>query len=308
MNRRDITIIGPGSVGSFLTYILNRSDVEPMLVFREVVSNEIYIDLREEKTVKLRYRPFLYNNRDWVDSKIIIITSKAYDAEKILIDLRSLNIKPDLILLVQNGLKIFELATEFFGPDKVAQIVLNHGIERVDKNRFKWNGGGISYLGMLKNYSNTLLGYIYDLFKDLGIILVDDIQPYRWLKLAVNSVINPMTALLRERNKVVVENIYIRDYLAKRVCEEVKEVAERLGIVLPKDPYEETLRVARETGDNVSSMLKDLINCRKTEIDYINGAVVEFGRKIGLKTYVNETLYYLVKSREMMCHARENYS
>ncbi|WP_367834234.1 ketopantoate reductase family protein [Vulcanisaeta sp. JCM 16159] len=89
----------------------------------------------------------------------------------------------------------------------------------------------------------------------------------------VNAAINPVTAILRARNGVILEDSNARA-LAEAVVREGVEVVNRLDIRLPSDPLVETLRVAETTRDNKSSMLQDVLNRRRTEVDYINGAIV----------------------------------
>jgi 2-dehydropantoate 2-reductase len=52
------------------------------------------------------------------------------------------------------------------------------------------------------------------------------------------------------------------------------------------------------TAAHRSSMLQDIERGRKTEIDYLNGAVVSLGKKVGIKTPVNETITGIIKSLE----------
>jgi 2-dehydropantoate 2-reductase len=56
--------------------------------------------------------------------------------------------------------------------------------------------------------------------------------------------------------------------------------------------------VARATGENRSSMLQDVSNRRRTEIDMINGAIVREGKALGLQTPVNLALWNLVRMQE----------
>ena len=51
--------------------------------------------------------------------------------------------------------------------------------------------------------------------------------------------------------------------------------------------------VARLTAENRSSMLQDLDRGRRTEINEINGVVVDLGEKYGVKCEVNEALLHL---------------
>ncbi|MGC9148469.1 MAG: ketopantoate reductase family protein [Sulfolobales archaeon] len=298
----NISIVGAGSVGVFLTYILNKRGLMPKLVFKKNIEEKIFLRTSSGEDYLLRYKPALYKDySDWLSSDVIIIATKAYDAEEIIRDIADRAESIRTLLLVQNGLKVLEKAIERFGGEKVVQILLNHGIARIDKNFFLWSGGGKSYIGTLLNVSNPYIEKLSDLLGEIDLEIVRDIQPYRWLKLSVNAVINPITAIIEERNRVVIENMYVRDYLAKKICEEVREVAGLYNISLPKDPYEEVIRVARETGNNYSSMYMDIRYCRRTEIDYINGAVVEYGLRRGFKALYNETLYYLVKAKEARC-------
>ena len=52
------------------------------------------------------------------------------------------------------------------------------------------------------------------------------------------------------------------------------------------------------TATNRSSMLQDVSNKRKTEIDVINGAIVQEGKRLGIPTPVNKVLYNLVSVKE----------
>jgi 2-dehydropantoate 2-reductase len=54
--------------------------------------------------------------------------------------------------------------------------------------------------------------------------------------------------------------------------------------------------VARLTATNKSSMLQDVLRGAPTEVDYINGAVVTEGHRLGIHTAVNEVLWRLVRA------------
>ncbi len=304
MGIRDISIVGAGSVGVFLTYILNKRSMTPKLIFRRNVEERIFLKTLSGDEFQLRYKPILYKDfNKWLSSDLVVIATKAYDAEKIIDDISNRSVDVKSFVFVQNGLKILENAADKLGSEKIIQILLNHGIAKVDKNVFLWSGGGRSYIGALPGSSNPYVEEIHDLFSELDLEVVNDIQPYRWLKLSVNAVINPITAILEDKNRVVIDNIFVREFLARRICKEIEAVADLHGINLPKDPYEEVIRVAKETGNNYSSMYMDIRYCRRTEIDYINGAVVEYGLRKGYKALFNETLYYLVKAKEAKCVA-----
>ncbi|HET7090219.1 MAG TPA: ketopantoate reductase C-terminal domain-containing protein, partial [Anaerolineae bacterium] len=70
-------------------------------------------------------------------------------------------------------------------------------------------------------------------------------------------------------------------------------------IALPyADPFERARQVAQATATNRSSMLQDVLKGRPTEIDAINGKIVERGRAVDIPTPINATLAALVRALE----------
>jgi 2-dehydropantoate 2-reductase len=80
---------------------------------------------------------------------------------------------------------------------------------------------------------------------------------------------------------------------------EALEVCASLKISLPyPDPLEKVMQVCRDTADNVASMLQDVLKQRRTEIEFINGAIVREGKRLGIPTPVNATITSLVSVME----------
>jgi 2-dehydropantoate 2-reductase len=118
-----------------------------------------------------------------------------------------------------------------------------------------------------------------------------------WEKLAVNSVINPLTALLECPNGELLQPVY--DSLICQLIEEMVQVAKAKGIDLdPSRLLERVRQVCHRTSSNFSSMLQDLRNGRKTEIDAINGILVSYGRETGIVPKMHQLLWELIKAKE----------
>lgn len=161
---------------------------------------------------------------------------------------------------------------------------------------------------------------------------IADVETAMRRKLVVNAVINPLTALLGCRNGDVFINPESHNIL-RRVCNEAHRVfaaqlreesrAWREGSVVdasgaaanpdgdemmegdplvptPLQPLElmhECMRVAKVTRDNHSSMLQDIRAGQDTEIDFLNGYIIELGREFGVPTPTTEMLKSMVKLR-----------
>lgn len=118
-----------------------------------------------------------------------------------------------------------------------------------------------------------------------------------WGKLAINAAINPLTALLDVPNGTLLKLPAARE-LAAALAYEAAAVASSLGIDLPyPDPAGAAEQVARQTAENISSMLQDVRRGAVTEIDAICGAIVEAGAAHGIPTPVNEIFWKLVRAR-----------
>jgi 2-dehydropantoate 2-reductase len=118
-----------------------------------------------------------------------------------------------------------------------------------------------------------------------------------WSKLVINAAINPLTALLEVTNGVLLEHEETRALMAA-LAQETSAVAAAQGIELAfDDPAAAAEDVARRTAANRSSMYQDILRGAPTEIDAICGAVVREGRRVGVATPVNETVWKLVKAK-----------
>ena len=125
-------------------------------------------------------------------------------------------------------------------------------------------------------------------------------QALLWGKLLVNIGINPLAAILNINNGRILELEHIRRIMRQAVQEGVA-VAAAKGISF--DPDEQVARVesvCRATQDNLCSMLQDIRAGRKTEIDYMNGAVVREALALSVAVPVNSMLTDLVRARQML--------
>jgi len=303
---KKVLVVGSGNVGVLLAYALVSSSTRPSVYV--LVRNPQYLKLFRDEGIKiitadgtsLRLEGVHFISYDDLRKiglfDLIIVATKAYDSLEAVKQVREFLGSGGVLVTCQNGLRSYEEALEILGPSKTATMVLNHGVYRVGNREFKWIGGSTSYLGG-KGISRELLSSIASLLEVLSVQVVDDIEPYRWLKLAVNAAINPLTALYEVKNKLIIidENLF---KIATMVVAETQRVAEKYGVVMPVDPLKEVVRVAEATGENYSSMLQDIIWGKRTEVDYINGEVVVRGRKAGVLTPVNEVLWLMIKYKE----------
>ena len=128
---------------------------------------------------------------------------------------------------------------------------------------------------------------------------VADARGPQWRKLIFNAATNPIGALTGLTHGRVCEDPALRA-LVSSLADEGKAVAEAQGIALDEDPEALIDYAARPdvAYDHKASMLQDVEARRQTEIDFLNGGVVHFGREHGVPTPLNEAVAALIKGME----------
>jgi 2-dehydropantoate 2-reductase len=128
---------------------------------------------------------------------------------------------------------------------------------------------------------------------------VADARGPQWRKVIFNAATNPVGALTGLTHGRVCEDLGLRR-LVSGLVDEGKAVAAAEQIELDADPEELIDHAARPdvAYDHKASMLQDVEARRATEIDYLNGGIVRFGRARGVPTPLNEAMLELVRGVE----------
>jgi 2-dehydropantoate 2-reductase len=128
---------------------------------------------------------------------------------------------------------------------------------------------------------------------------VADARGPQWRKVIFNAATNPVGALTGLTHGRVCERPDLRA-LVSGLVDEGKAVAAAQGIVLDADPEDLIDHAAKPevAYNHKASMLQDVEARRTTEIDYLNGGIVRFGREHGVPTPLHEAIWALVKGVE----------
>lgn len=197
-------------------------------------------------------------------------------------------------LTLQNGLGNLELLEAELGPQRVALGVTTVGATVLGPGRVRVGGSGATYVA-----PHPRLEPLVDLLQTAGFEVhpADNIESLVWGKLVVNCGINALTALLEVPNGELLARPGARA-LMQQAALETARVAAASGVKLPyPDPVEQVEGVARRTASNSSSMLQDIRRGAPTEVDAINGAVVQAADRLGVPVPVNRTLWNLVRAK-----------
>lgn len=229
--------------------------------------------------------------------ELVLILVKSYQTVRAAGQAAALLAPDGLALTLQNGLGNREALAERLGMERVAQGVTAQGATLLGPGRVYYAGAGPTYLGATAGTFDRLEA-VAALFRRASFEthLTEDIAGLAWGKLVVNAAINPLTALLRVPNGALLESEDARA-LMEAAARETAAVAQAQGIALPfADPAARAREIAARTASNRSSMLQDVLRGGPTEIEAISGAVVCEGRRLGVPTPINETLWHLMRA------------
>jgi len=283
--------MGAGALGSLFGALLQIAGFDVIFVARGKQYEALKRSLKISGLISAELKVNVI--REPMDADITFVTVKAYDTENAAKQLSSVN--PGIVCSLQNGIGNEEILMKYC--KRVLGGVTSYGANLVEYGHINYAGEGYTFVGELNGEVSEGAKLVAEVLSkaDIRAQAVDDIVFRIWAKAVINAAINPITALCRVRNGEIVKNPNLWG-VAEKIAVEGQRVMEKMGFQF--DAPNEVRKVAEMTANNRSSMLQDIEKGKRTEIDYINGAIVKKGEELGVKCTVNEVLWRLVKGVE----------
>ena len=300
----NIVIVGQGAIGLLWYHQLveNKKNNVTLLCSKRLkeASAQTYFTNTENQT---RETPLaLVTDNDIHQAELILVCVKSYHLASALIPI-SEQINPCAALVFcHNGMVDLKSLPSLTQP--CYTLLTTHGAKIIKPFHVQHTGVGHNDLGLVSGniaveHENSMMSILEQALPSLA--LSDDIKKKQWQKLAINSVINPITALDNINNGEVVNEKYI--VLIDQLLKEIILVATYENVVFNfQELKAKVLNVALMTAKNCSSMRSDILQQRRTEIDYINGYIVSLSKKAGIAVPENERLLQEVKALEELKH------
>ncbi|TQD26295.1 ketopantoate reductase family protein [Methanolobus vulcani] len=234
------------------------------------------------------------------DYDYIFITSKSIATESICEQFADI-IKGREVISMQNGLGNEDIIAGY--TDKVIGGTIITG--------FEWSGDaqihvsvetGPMNLGRFPSGLDDSVLRLVELVKSAGIQVngTENIMSSVWSKVLYNSALNPLGAVMGVPYGKL-ENSHAWSII-ENIVQEAFKVTEAEGVVLPWKTAEEYLAFLHDfqlpnTAEHHSSMYQDITSGRKTEIDFLNGAIVSRAKKLGIdapyNTFISEQIRFM---------------
>ncbi len=291
-----VAVIGGGSVGLLFTAYLTHMghDVE-LFVRREEQVKTIKTDglLLKVGDVECLTRPgvSLIDEDSLVEKDLLIIAVKSYQLESIMKFISERFEPTKAILFVQNGMDHIQLIPELKSHSLFLGIV-EHGALRQSDGVIQHTGMGRTKVAPYVD-GHSGINWTKLSSEAFPFLLQSDWYEMLSRKLHINSVINPLTGLFKVQNGELQDNSEwqkLMSHLSREAC--------RVLQLNEKDAWEDLMAVCKNTSLNKSSMLRDIEQGRKTEVEAINGYLVRLAEKNNMRIPNQEFVYRAIKGME----------
>jgi 2-dehydropantoate 2-reductase len=287
-------VLGGGAIGSvYAAKLAARHDVT--LVARPAHVDAINADgLRLTGREELTARIHATTNVSAIAPRtLVLLTTKVNDSRTAIASISPRLHDDTIILCVQNGLHSEQVVKDVVGGAcLVLRAVTQFGAIFQAPGVIDYKVAGYTLIERSAR-SDAVACVLTD--SGLDGRVSENIKADVWRKLIFNCVINPITSIIGSDVGSIADTRL--DPLKRLVVDECVQVARADGVVFDAD-FVQLIADVFGPSRNIASMRQDLLKGKPTEIDFMNGAVVELGRRHGLACPVNAALTAIVKAMQ----------
>jgi len=232
---------------------------------------------------------------------LLISAVKAYHVDNFLNEIKAANKNDKLLIMsAQNGIDVSTKYSSYFNESKILRMVVNfagnvNAPNVVNVTFFN----PPNYVASRNDSREDVANWVSEILSSVDMVTQStdsfDLTSKVWHKTILNAALSPLCAISRLTMKEAME-IPDTHEIVERIIIEAMEVAKAEDITFGKNFVKLCLRYLNNAGNHFPSLAVDLMNERETEINFMNGKIVEYGRKHYVRTPLNLTFTNLVKA------------
>lgn len=297
---KQILFVGAGSVGGFFGAQLAKNNPNVSFLLRPRTLEAVKqngLTIRSAGGSFTVRPPVASDARELPKPDLIVLGVKAYDLDEVMDQVEPILTDKTVLLTLQNGIDTEDRLIARIQRDCVVGGVAYIYSKIAEPGVIDHYKKGAVAIGELMGYESERLLAIRDLFASAGIPchLSKDLRRTKWEKMCWNCVFNPITVLIDDRVAKALDHPEMTGVI-RQIVGECTAISAALKVPLPLDMPERVVKASQEIRDIHTSMYDDWKAGRRTEIDSLNGFIVEQGRKLGIPTPVNEALTAMIKT------------
>ncbi|MCZ7357030.1 MAG: 2-dehydropantoate 2-reductase [Candidatus Methanoperedens sp.] len=301
----NICIVGSGAIGSAFGGFLSNAGYKVTFIeknegiIKQVKENGLSIS--GVKEIHLNNVTIVPPGSITQKQDLILFAVKAYSLEEAVKSTLPIIGKNTYVVCLQNGLGISEIISKYVSKEQIIEGIVWFPATMVKPG----------HIELLTFYEESIFGGRFqrsqEYAKKFASVLtsagipakaVDNISEEVWRKAIPIIIGNSINAITRKNLGVISEIPELNESLFA-IAQESLKIARAEGIELDEERLGKSMDNALEKGyEHKTSMLVDIINKRKTEVDFLNGKIIELGKKHNIQTPLNLLIYGLIKVLE----------
>lgn len=299
--RLNIIIVGHGAIGSLWSYHLQKAGHRVSISPRHSVDlsskgvETVSLTLEEADTIELK----IANNNDFTNADLILFTIKSYQVEHAVLSLLPKLSEETILLFMHNGMGAVDSIAHLTHKYPVVIATTTHGALKINPTTVAHTGVGSTQIGGY-NPKGRQCQFITEVFEHALATNQWQVNIHEalWNKLAINCVINPLTAIEQCHNGQLADTKYTN--IIKQLKNELVAVMNADGVNICFNTLSSRInQVIDATSANYSSMNRDITFKRRTEIEFITGYLLKVATKHNIPCPMNVQLFESIKQIEM---------
>jgi 2-dehydropantoate 2-reductase len=289
-----VAVLGAGAVGCFYGGMLARAGHTVTLIGRPE-----HVQVFEAQG--LRMQTLMFDEAVKVQAStdasavagadLVLFAVKSPDTASAGAQMRE-HLKPGaLVLCLQNGVDNAERLRAVLPGVQVAAAVVYVATEMAGPGHLRHHGRGelvIEPAPASERVTQALIA------ASVPTEISDNVRGALWAKLILNCAYNALSAVGRIAYGELVQQTGVTEVM-RDVVAECRAVAAADGVTLPRDVDAAVRRIAETMPSQYSSTAQDLMRGKPSEIDHLNGYVVQRGQALGVPTPANRVLWVMVR-------------
>ena len=290
-------LLGAGAIGCLYAGHLRSSGCDISLIMRKGKQPASLPIITEHGGIRSEQHVPVVTPNSHAPISHLVITTKAYDVSEAVASIAHLLSEDSVVVLLVNGMGLAEQLAADWPHLNIFCGTTTEGAYCLAPQHIQHTGRGKTRIGKqgekkpppwFEKWSDAIDTCVWD----------SDIEAALWSKMAINCVINPLTALhncangeLSQRSELITQ--------VTTLCGEVSKITRAAGFTAIAAALPQLVAgVIAATANNRSSMLQDVENGRRTEIDYITGFLLRVADQHGIDAPHNRALLGSIKSHE----------
>jgi len=301
-----VGVVGLGPVGMVLSVHLQEAGLDVAICDLDKIkvslmkSNGIVLDGELNKKVVFKNIFSSIADFDSFSPDLLFVCLKTTHLPSAMKEVDKLSNKSMGVICAMNGIDVEKMVSKVIGESRTLRMVINFAGNQTSSNTTRVTFfNPPNYIASVDDSRKAEIDELSELLGKVGLdtkaISSFELLKCVWEKTILNSALSALCGVGRMTMKEAMSNTDTVE-LVENIIEEAIEVAAAEKIKFDDDFIRKCLRYLGKAGHHYPSLAVDLLNNRPTEIDFLNGKIVEYGRKHYIRTSLNLTFTNMVKA------------